>query len=152
MLIHEMIKSTLWHGSQVLQNQSHNLLLCSCYQISLSIKSIILFSKLISVCDSAIRPVPLLCASSFRLQQCSTSFRCLFSTKIAKQLIKIYKKNPIKSKNVKTHSLSNCYIWNNAINKPTLWKCIVLKINKKPDKVSVWLTDSAWKFTVGSEN
>ena len=49
------IKSTSWLCSQVLENQSRNFLLCSCCQISLSIKSFILFSKLISVCGSAIR-------------------------------------------------------------------------------------------------
>ena len=37
------IKSTLWHGSQVLENQSRNFLLFSCCQISLSIKSYIIF-------------------------------------------------------------------------------------------------------------
>ena len=79
------IKSTLWHASQVLENQSRNFLLCSHYQISLSMKSFILFSKLISVCDSAIRG-----------KKTSTIVSCILIPFVTN--ITIYKKNPSKPK------------------------------------------------------
>ena len=94
--------------------------------ISLSIRFFILFSKLISVCYSVIRRK--------KTSIIALCILILFATVLNHlshgcSLWKL-QRNTLQSTNNDVLSLSNCYIQNNAINKPTLRKYVILKIKK----------------------